>query len=163
MKKWCVLVACLLMLPGCAAQETLETVADVWQEEAPPAAAIHVDLPAEAAAPTLEGEGRRAYVCQDYEIYVETLAGGDLERTIEKISGYSREDLTVLETMQGSSKRYDLVWATAGEAGGRLGRATILDDGHYHYVLTVLRDADTTQTSQIVWRTVFESFSLEEA
>ena len=64
------------------------------------------------------------------------------------------------ETAQDGAKRYDFVWASAGENGDQLGRAVILDDGNYHYCLSVLRDADTTEKSQIVWRDVFDSFKL---
>ncbi len=161
MKKWLIVLMMLLALPGCGAQETLETVSDTWEETPVPAAKIHVDLPAEAAVPTLEGEDRRMYVCQDYEICIETLAGGDLSRTVQTLTGYAMEDLTVVETERSGAKRYDLVWSCTGETGQRLGRAVILDDGNYHYTMTLLRPADTTETTQIVWRTVFESFSLE--
>jgi hypothetical protein len=80
--------------------------------------------------------------------------------TIEEMSGHSRESLTVLTTMQDDAMRYDFVWATAGEGGDLLGRGIVLDDGNYHYTMTVLRDADTVQTSAVVWDEVFSSFRL---
>ena len=49
--------------------------------------------------------------------------------------------------------------STAGEQGERLGRGVILDDGDYHYCLTVLQDADVTDC-QIVWSEVFRTFDL---
>ena len=70
------------------------------------------------------------------------------------------EALTVLETEQDGAKRYDFVWASAADQGEQLGRAVILDDGSYHYTMTVLRDADTTESLQVVWSDVFGSFSL---
>ena len=91
---------------------------------------------------------------------LETVGGGDLSATIQRISGYTPDNLTVMETAQNGAKRYDFVWASAGENGDQLGRAVILDDGNYHYCLSVLRDADTTEKSQIVWRDVFDSFKL---
>jgi len=139
----------------------METVADEWVEEAQAAAReILVELPEEAAAPAAENADGRIYVCSDYEIEIHTMAGGDLDRTIRSLSGYGKEDLTVISSGGGDMKRYDFVWAAAGEEGDRVGRAVILDDGNYHYTMTVLRDADTVETSQIVWRTVFESFTL---
>ena len=60
----------------------------------------------------------------------------------------------------GISDRYEFVWVSAGETGERLGRGVILDDGSYHYVMTVLRDAESTENSQIVWNDVFASFRL---
>ena len=68
--------------------------------------------------------------------------------------------LTVLETRQGDIDRYDFVWTMAGETGDRLGRAAILDDGNYHYCMSVLRDAQNPKMSQIVWSDVFASFTL---
>lgn len=88
---------------------------------------------------------------------LETLASGDLNATVQTLSGYEKDQLTVLETQQGDENRYDFVWATTGEEGQRLGRAVILDDGDYHYCLSVLRDAGE---AKIVWRDVFGSFSL---
>ena len=65
-----------------------------------------------------------------------------------------------MKTQAEGADRYDFVWAAAGENGERLGRAVILDDGNYHYTMTVLKDAEATKKTQVVWRTVFESFSL---
>lgn len=161
MKKlgWILLLA--VLLTGCAAEETLETVAD---ELLIPAMAqpgeIQVALPGEAALPAMETDTGRAYLCQDYEIYIQTLEAGDLENTVRTLSGYARDSLTVLETVQENLKRYDFVWSCAGETGDRIGRAAVLDDGSYHYTLTILRDADTTEHSQIVWNDIFDSFTL---
>ncbi len=163
MKKWAVLLALACMLTGCAAEETMETVADVWQEEAPEPREITVSLPDEAAAPAMESGARRMYVCQDHEILVETREGGDLQETIRALTGFEKEELTVVETEREGVTRYDFVWVTSTEEGQRLGRGVVLDDGYYHYTMTVLRDAENTEKSQIVWRTVFESFSLEAA
>ena len=74
--------------------------------------------------------------------------------------GRGKEELTVMETQQGDYKRYEFVWAAAGETGEQLGRAVILDDGNYHYCLSVLRPANPEVPSQVVWSQVFQSFSL---
>lgn len=164
MKKWIYVVCACLLLTGCGRAPTLETVADDLEAAsiAEPRN-IQVNLPDEAAAPAVEGDGGLMYLCQDYEILIQTLPGGDLEETIRQISGFGREDLTVMETLRDGVRRYDFVWASAGETGEQLGRAVVLDDGSYHYAMTVLRDAATTETSQVVWRSVFESFSLTPA
>ena len=158
MKKLVWLFLLTVLLCGCGAEETLETVSDEWIV---PAMAqpreISVRLPDHAVAPVLEQDGRQLYMGQDYEIMLETLSSGDLAATIQVLSGYEKEQLTVLETRQGEADRYDFVWTTAGEQGERLGRAVILDDGEYHYCMSVLRDAGDTH---IVWRDVFGSFSL---
>ena len=46
------------------------------------------------------------------------------------------------------------------EKGDMLGRGVILDDGSYHYCMSVLRSADGTKKSRIVWSDVFGSFGL---
>ena len=153
--------ALALLLSGCGAKETLETVSDTIIEPVPAAPAqISVRLPDNAVAPVLESESEQVYLCEDYEIVVETHASGDLDATIAAISGYDREQLTVMQTQQDGAARYDFVWVSAGENGDRLGRAVILDDGSYHYCMSVLRDAENQEKSQVVWSDVFASFSL---
>lgn len=161
MQKIILLVLVALLLSGCAAEETFETISDelvqpvmVQPEE------VLVDLPGEAAMPAMESDNGRFYLASDYEIHIQTLEAGDLNRTIQTLSGYDQDALTVMETNLDGINRYEFVWTCAGENGDRLGRAVVLDDGTYHYTMTVLRDADTTETSQIVWNDVFRSFAL---
>ena len=150
-----------LLLLGCGAEETLETVADeIIQPVMAQPRQITVDLPEGAVAPVLESDSEQVYLCEDYELVLETVAAGDLNATMQRICGYSREDLTVMQTQRDGVDRYEFVWVSAGEKGERLGRAVILDDGNYHYCMSVLRDADSTEKTQIVWRDVFASFTL---
>ena len=157
--KQCVCVLLMvLLLCGCGAEKTLETVNDEWIVPAMvQPRQISVRLPEDAVAPVLEQDDRQLYMVQGYEIMLETLASGDLNATIRALSGYEKDQLTVLETQQGDTDRYDFVWTTAGETGDRLGRAVILDDGQYHYCMSVHRDPGE---SDILWRDVFASFSL---
>ena len=161
MKKWLVFGLLAVVLSGCGAEPALETISDDLEEPvmAQPRE-IFVRLPGEAAIPAVESEGGRIYTCGDYDLAIQTLEAGDVGQTVEQLTGFSPEDLTVLETERDGIRRYDLVWASAGEGGEQLGRAVILDDGNYHYTMTVLRDADTTESLQIVWSDVFGSFSL---
>ena len=158
MKRWMGLFFVMCLLSGCAAEETLETIQDEWIV---PAMAqpreISVRLPEDLVMPVLEQEGKQLYMGQDYEIMLETMTAGDLKATIQNLSGYEQEQLTVLETNQGDYSRYEFVWTAAGEQGHRLGRAAILDDGEYHYCMSVLRDAGDTL---VVWQDVFSSFTL---
>ena len=158
MKRWLWMIVLAVLLCGCKAEETLETVSDEWMV---PAMAqpreISVRLPENTVLPVMEQDGRKLYMGQDYEIMLETLASGDLNATICSVSGFEKEQLTILETRQADAERYDFVWTTTGEGGERLGRAVILDDGNYHYCMTVLRDAEE---SVVVWQDVFSSFAL---
>lgn len=157
MKMLLILMAVLLC--GCTAQETFETISDepVQVVMAQPRE-ISVRLPDNAVAPVLESEAEQVYMCEDYEIVIQTLSSGDLDATVRSICGYSRDRLTVMETQWDDVTRYEFVWAAAGEKGDRLGQAVILDDGNHHYCMSVLRDAQTV--SQVVWRDVFGSFTL---
>jgi len=144
MKKVWVFCFLTLFLTGCAAADTWETIADE-----PDAAVMAVpgevflELPEEAASPVLHSDMQQVYLCEDYEIILENHTAGDLTRTIRSLTGFDREGLTVIKTAQGTADRYEFVWACAGEKGERLGRAVILDDGQYHYCLSVLRDSGT--------------------
>lgn len=161
MIRWIGFVTCMCLLCGCGAEQTYETVMDVWEvAEEPVPKAIAVELPGEAAIPAMESDSGRAYVCRDYEIYIQTLPGGDLNATMEAMSGFEKDKLTVLTTLQEDAQRYEFVWASAGEEGELLGRGIILDDGNYHYTMSVLRSAETAQQSSVVWDGVFSSFRL---
>ena len=158
MKRWGCICLLVILLSGCKAEETLETVSDEWivPVMAQPRE-ISVRMPEDLVLPVLEQEGRQLYMGPNYEIMLETMAAGDLQATIRNLSGYEQEQLTILETDQGEWNRYEFVWTAAGEQGHRLGRAVILDDGDYHYCMSVLRDAEE---SLIVWQDVLQSFSL---
>lgn len=150
-----------LLLTGCDAQETMETIADeIVQPAMAQPGEILVSLPGETAMPAMESDSGRMYLASDYEIYIQTLSSGDLSGTIRTVSGYDQEDLTVIHTETDGTDRYEFVWSCVGENGDRLGRAVILDDGNYHYVMTVLRDAESKVSTQICWSDVFSSFSL---
>lgn len=161
MRKYLFLLLITALLTGCGAEETFETVMD---ELAAPVVAqprfICVDLPGETALPVIENQNGRVYVCNDYEIIIQTLESGDLEQTMQVMTGLTPEDLTVVETFANGINRYEFVWAAAGEAGDRCGRGAILDDGNYHYCLSVLCSTDSDGKSQVSWEDVFSSFGL---
>lgn len=161
MKKWLLFILAALSFTGCGVQETFETIGDVWDE---PALAVQqeisVELPGESAAEAMQGEVGKYYLCDGYEITIDTMESGDLNSTIRSMTGFSKDELTVMTRAENGVKRYDFVWSAAGEKGERLGRGVILDDGNYHYTMSVIRDQDQEETSQIVWSRVFQSFCL---
>ena len=65
-----------------------------------------------------------------------------------------------METAAGGVARHEFVWAAAGETGEQLGRGVILDDGNYHYCLSVLHKTAPEEKTQISWDRVFASFCL---
>lgn len=161
MRKWVCVALMLFLLTGCGKEETLETISDAYVEpvSAQPGK-ISVELPDDVVAPVMDSTSEQVYLCSGYEIIIETKVGGDLNDTIQTICGYDKKDVTIMTTQDGDAQRHEFVWASAGEEGERIGRAVILDDGNYHYCMSILRDADTTEGSQIVWGNVFNSFHL---
>ena len=161
-KKIAMALMLALLLSGCGAEETLETVADdiPLQPVMAEPAEISVRLPDNAVSPVLESDTEQVYLSEDYEIAIETRSSGNIGGTITALTGFAPEQLTIMHTKQESADRYEFVWVSAGENGDRLGRAVVLDDGSYHYCMSVLRDAENQKKSQVVWSDVFSSFSL---
>lgn len=160
MKKLVLVILTAMLFAGCAQAPAAETIADVWEE--PVLAApkeIRLELPGETVACAMESDTGRLYLGDGYEVMVQTLSGGDLDATIREITGFAREDITVVQTRREEPTRWEFAWATAGETGERVGRGLILDDGTYHYCLSVLQDADM-KDCQIIWSEVFNNFSL---
>lgn len=160
--RWIVaMMAAALTLSACGAKETFETIADEHVQAAAAAhRAVHVVLPQGASAPVVQGESGKLYVCENYEMWLQTLPGGDMRKTVKAVSGFEREELTVLQQQNGTLKRYDFVWTSAGENGAEIGRAAILDDGNYHYVLTAMCSAQDAALVRGEWNAAFQSFSL---
>ncbi len=162
MKKTVVLLAMLLLLSGCSAAPAFETLGNVYASQ-PIARQEKVSflLPEDASAVVLAGESGKLYFCEGYEIMQETMAGGDLNRTVQSLTGYDKESLTLLQTGGIGATRYECAWTAAGEAGDQVGRAVILDDGNYHYCLTVMADSTESGSLQETWQAILSSFALE--
>lgn len=162
MKKCWVVFVLILLLTGCDGQAVFETMSDDYAQ---PVMAqmqqISVSLPEEAIMPSMEnGDSGKIYLCDGYTLTVQTMQAGDLDRTLCQTTGFPKDQLTVMETEVDGVKRYDCVWSAAGEGGDHVGRATVLDDGSYHYVVTVMAEfsaaGDLTQT----WQDIMGSVTL---
>lgn len=152
------LLAC--MMAGCAAEETFETVADdpVFEHALP--RQIQVVLPEETVLPVMETEGGQLYICRDFEVAVQTLAGGDLNATVQALCGFSSGDVDILETSKDGCTQYDFVWSSAGETGDQVGRACVISDGVYHYCVTAMAPEEKAGEYQEVWNGMFETFTI---
>ena len=161
MKKLVGILLCLCLLTGCseAVYETLGPVEHV-SATVPDLRKVVLTLPGDAAVLTASG-GNTMYICQEYSLAVQTLAGGNLDTTLQAVSGFEKEDLTVMEKVCGDHKRYDFVWTAAGENGDLLCRAAVIDDGNYHYCLTAMADAEAAGEWREAWNDLFGSFCLE--
>ena len=149
-----------LLLTGCGKAPVFETVTDTYDIPAPPPMAqVLLVLPGDAAALTMEDGGTdRLYFCGESTITVQTFEAGDLDRTLRSVCGYGRDDLTVLETGGDGITRYDFVWVSAGEGGDQIGKAAILDDGNYHYALSVMSPATEAASLSSKWQEMFDTF-----
>ena len=163
MKKILVMLAFVLFMGGCAAQETFETVMD--QLEAPVMAQVRqlqVALPKEASAPTLSSEeAGTLYLCDGYSLSIQTMDGGDLDATIRTLTGFSKDQMTVMTTEKHGVRRHDCVWSAAGEGGDQVARAVILDDGNYHYAVTVMADFASAGDLSDTWKAILDTVTLE--
>ena len=164
MKKLLIIPLIVLLLAGCGGEKTLETISDV--QDTPVSVTMQrilVQLPEELSTPALQSDkAGKLYLCEDYAVTVQTVAAGDLDKTLRTATGMGRENLQIIETWQGEVKLYRWVWATGGENGIQVGRGCIIDDGAYHYVLTAMADEEKVAQVQPVWQEIFSSFRLAE-
>ena len=162
MKKFVALTLLMMLLTGCGAQQTLETISDDYvQAVSAPLWQMVLDVPQDASVTVLQGEDRgKLYLCQDYTITVLTFASGDLHTTLRTLTGYEKENLTLMQTMQEDAKRYECVWSAAGEGGDQVARACLLDDGNYVYAVTVMAEESQAGELTDVWKELFDSFRL---
>ena len=161
MKKLCLWMMLVALLAGCDTQQTLETVADeMVQQVISQPREIMLTLPEETLLPAMESNGRRLYLCNGYDVAVQTLESGDLDATIQQISGFTSTELTIMETLEGEYLCYEFVWTNAAELGEQVCRAKILDDGSYHYVLSAMAPAGKASEYQEIWNGIFETFGI---
>ena len=160
MKKVWLILALLLLLTGCGAGE-FEPILDVYAPEAlQEPAQITLSLPEEAGIEVFGGETGRIYLCDGYSITVETWEGGSIDRSLRQLTGYDSKSLTVLQRTEGTLLRYECAWICAGEAGDQIGRAVVMDDGVYHYCVSVMADATEAGSLQAQWQGILTSVSL---
>ena len=162
MKKLVLLSMVAMLLAGCGAQPVFETLGAVpAQAETVAAQQMLVQLPGDMLTPALQSEDTGTlYICDEFTMSLITLPGGDLERTVRTCTGFSQESLTLMRHGDDTVKRYDLAWSAAGEGALQTCRGVILDDGNYHYVLTVMADAALAGDLADKWQYIFDTFRL---
>ena len=162
MKRLWIIGLLMMMLCGCASVADFETMRDVYADQKlSDPAQIFLTLPEDAASPVMENENGKLYFCDGYEITVQTLTAGDLSRTLQTLTGYTRDALTVIETVSDQIRRYECVWTAAGEAGDQVGRVVVLDDGSYHYCVSVMANALESGSLQATWQELFSSVEIQ--
>lgn len=153
----------LVMLCGCAGEgEPLETVGPGAYETPERIApeVISVWLPENAAAQTGEQEDTQIYVWDDYELRLQTRSAGDLNGTLEALTGQSADRLTVVATEQDGQNRYQTVFSALGEEGVILGRCMVAQAGDNHYCVSLLSPEESD--SGALYAEIVSSFRLGE-
>ena len=160
MKKWLIL-ALAVLLCGCAKTE-YETMADEYTPLPPEEKARMVlNFSGEQEVSGLEGtDSESIYFCDGFTLTKQTLEAGDLDKTLRAVTGYSRENLSIMTQTQDGCKRYDFVWSCAGEGGDQVCRGSILDDGSYHYVVTAMASQEKAGELRATWNELFASFTV---
>lgn len=157
-KKLAIMALLCVLLTGCTAKETFETVDDLYVQPAAQPQFLHLDMPEEAAVPTLEHETTGSiYLCDGYTMTVQVLPGGSLDTTLAQLTGFPSDRLTTMHTKQADVDRYECVWTAAGEGEDQVGRLVVLDDGSYHYAVTVMAPAETAGQLTKTWQKLLNS------
>lgn len=159
--KWIViLLASAMLLGGCSAAESFETMKDVYGEQSlPEKQQVSYTLPGDASTQAIQSDYGQLYFCDGYEITMQTFSSGNLDATLRELTGFGRADLSVIKTGSDTA-RYECVWTAAGEDGNVVGRTVILDDGNFHYCMTVMADEDNVLQLKDAWQALFDSFIL---
>jgi hypothetical protein len=162
MKIIAVILCLMLLLTGCA-EEVFETIRDPNDVPvmATPASLL-LELPSSAAKQAMEGTSGKLYFCDGYEIAVETLRAGNLDATLRMLTGFSRDELRIVETTRCGVACYESVWSSVGETGDQVGRVMILDDGMFHYCISFMTSAEDAASCAVEWQSVLDSVALAE-
>lgn len=161
MKKWWMIVLAAVLLTGCVNVGELETMNDDFVMPDAVPGQIRLNLPGDAGEEALcGGTDRQLYICENYTIAVQILPGGDMKRTLQTVTGFEPEALTVVQTQKQGMDAYHTVWTAAGEGGDQLGRAQILSDGEFHYVVAVMADCTAAGALAEPWQALFDSFGV---
>ena len=160
MKKLGILFGLLLLLTGCGGNEVFENVEDVYAPITQTPMKLSLQLPESAAITTVSGGSGTLYVCDDFTVAVETFQGGDLQRTVKTVTGFTLDRLTVIQREKDGITAYRCVWTSAGEGGDQVARSLILDDGAFHYAVTVMASAENASALEDGWQEIFSSVTL---
>jgi hypothetical protein len=163
MRKWLVGLFLLLsaMLCSCTNAEDFEVISDTvvdFQMQEP--AKVKLKIPDDAALSVMGSGDRLSYEGDHYQIIVQTLSSGDLDETLQIITGYSKKHLNPMKLTEENYNKYLCAWSAVSEEGEIVGRCAVLDDGRYHYCLSVLVGAQISGEMREEIDALFANYSL---
>lgn len=167
MKKWIWTLVFLALLSGCRAEPARQTVED----ELEPVIAVTQQpyrivfgVPEDAEpVPAEEGESRKCYEQTEgtYEIVTDAVIADGIDTVIQELSGFPRDQLTVLNTKRGAMEEYRFAWASSSEGGVILSSAAVLEDGNRYYSLVFSTPEQYGKQCAPCMEAVFDSFSVD--
>ena len=161
MKIVSLILVLMFFLVGCGEAQVFEPVEDVYASGVRRSPSeVMLALPEEAGMEVIAGSSGRIYLCEGYTVTVETRDSGNIDATLQAMTGYRREVLTVLQRQEGDVTRYECAWTCAGEDGDQVARGVVLDDGVYHYCVCVMADARESGSLQDAWQQLLSSVNL---
>lgn len=153
------LVGILFLLTGCSIQTaSWETVEDHSVSAEQALYGIAVGLPETAL--TDEVEGCRRYETQSLQVEVSTFFASDFDDAIHRLSGFSADKLTILQTQRFGLPEYQFAWYCQTEEGGKLCRADMVMDGMTCYAVVCCAPENGGEAAREEARQVFSSFGL---
>ena len=162
MKKCWIILGLAVLLAGCGSKETFETISDVIvQPVNGQACEVYLELPEYADVHAMGAEGAGdLYFCGDMTVCLQTMDRGDMDQTLRTATGYGKDGVRLMESYSPHGKLYECVWTSVGEGGLQVGRTRIIDDGSYHYALTVMVPEGSAEKNQAAMQRILESFDL---
>lgn len=163
LKKLLIITLMLCLLTACGGGQERETLQDVYTPQKETPMQVNLTLPEDATMQTITGTEGKLYLCDNFTVTVQTLLGGDLSRTVIETTGYDLDRLTLIKTEKDGITCYRCSWAAAGEGGDQAAQTLILDDGSFHYAVTVMASEEKTGALTEVWQGILRSVSLSTA
>lgn len=160
-----ILIVMILMLVGCS-QPTWETVADSRGDVAVMSRydseyAVEVQLPQDMQL-LQQMDGWDIYATADgvLEVELRTILASDLDSAVYRLSGFTSEELNILQTEKSGMPEYQFVWTSQTEEGSRVYRAELImsDVECYAVVCSFLEVSGNTYEKEV--RQVLSEFRL---
>jgi len=162
MKKWLMGVTLMLVAVLCGCNgELYEVVGDVSTIEPDiTPQKVRFEVPKDENITVMNTDKGVLYLGENYDISLQICPSGNLDQTMRAVTGYSRKQLAITELSEKNVDRYVCAWSAVSDEGELVGRCTILDDGRFHYCLTVLVKADMAGELRNTVDAVFADYSL---
>ena len=140
MKKLCIFLLAVFLLAGCAEKKTYETISDGLETpKLPKKLEMVAVMPEGATSPVFStADAGKLYEYENCTITIQAVTAGDFSGLIRDVTGYTKENLQIMESVQAGLQSFQVVWTSTGEGQTQVGRACILTDGNYYYVLTAM-------------------------